>query len=138
MSRKIKIGYVVINILGMGGVLLKSTYDSYVSHEFPCGPIPNPIEMSKLENWRVATLTIAMIVIGLTLLFGTTTFIHLFMLMSKRHKLEFKRVKNTMLIIFSVMTALFTTVTYEVVNDYQPGDQFNYSIWLTEIPKLDN
>lgn len=141
LDKKLKITYAVINILCLFGVLSNSIYDSVISFKYPCDSEPMANEEKSLGLWLYVTLLVIVSVIGTISLFGTATFMHLFILMGRRHKLEFKRVKNTMLVIFFVMTSLFAsifaTVTYEIVNVYKIANKLNFSIWITKEHELD-
>ena len=124
--------YFVTNLIGIAGVLSNSIYDSVYSYRYPCDQIPTDEEELRFMTWLTISLTMIISVIGISCLFGTATFIHLFYLMWKRHNFEFKRSKNMMLAIFFIMSGLIAMVTYELANDINVGLQIDFSIWITK------
>lgn len=71
-------------------------------------------------------------VIVLVNLFATATFIHLFVLMRKRHFFEFQKSKNLMLTMFITMTVLIAGFLYIVARDVIGGLSVDFSIWITK------
>ena len=83
------------------------------------------------------SLLMILIVISFSFIFGTATFIHLFILMKRRHFFEFQRSKNIMIVIFFIMSGQFVTFTYVIVNDISVGLEIDFSIWITKQKELE-
>ena len=133
LVQKIKLTYFVINVFWVSGWLSNSTYDSVYSHNFPCNSIPPSKETREwYKSWMSMSLIDICSIIFLVNILGTFTFLHLFYLMYRRHKLEFQRSKNLMLIIFLIMTSMIIGFFYLIIMDVKSGLNIDFSIWITK------